>query len=940
MSGKSKKSANQLAGQLPGGAAAPGAAVAPCKKNKDPQLKVRVWGLLDGKKRYVQASVKANALAQPAAAKTGVADFSYVVPGTYQISVAAVSAPDDRDFFAVAGTLATVTLGKGDKKTVDVEVQAKSVVKAKIDVEYKVVLIDRGLGNDKRLPDATYVELSLEESVPAYPYKDGAKFRCAPALVEAYFDKELKKKVTGDLTAAEFGPGKTTRLWLKGLKKGGKFNAIVELKPPTDPRIRLGDPNPAQVEMGAAEVVMEVHHFDLADLKGVQVNPAAHSKVADYHKALRDKPLPDQKALTDKEKTGDGRVLHVQKDGHFGRAKVRLKKLVADQWPAGTDDYRLVVTQKATDGAIAIFDAETRGKEVKPAEFKVGKLKSAEKIVWFEGAAAVKKKNELVVSLGLDRDGGGLPKEPKAHGDWAVFSVVQIKEVKVEITNDANKAVVHDSGKKRLFINTDDDSDGRALTDKPAKGKKIKVTATLTEKIDKVPLHFLLSNHKKNFTKAHWGNDLPATFEWMKLSQGFKAVDKAAAADLLHLGAETDANGVAKMDKLVVSRFGGDLFKIGAYLRQDPHLAKFVHGHADLSKRVPVLDDDEFQLWRRVWVQLSVNKDSALASRALSTTCFENVFIDYREVDEKKFDKTTIPGLVEHERWQFEPGKGTDKVICVGNHNKAKFHGLMKAETAATKPKCHLIMCDAQWDPVVGPKQEFEAKAANPQLTYKNATGDSYLGIFDPPLGGGSMLDTSTSPRWEWTDAAGTLHKGSFVAADVSIQKARTHTTFFKVKTPAACPATCPCGSPGTAIAISAARPMRLIDFQLNAATGPWAGESGTAASPHCLIVINSNANEFNNTITHEIGHLFDQVRTANNYAGLPNHPHQYIKRGGQGSHCHKSATLDPTEVDEDGAKAYVGGTCTMFHVAIGNTTFCHNCGADLRVRDLSGFGK
>ena len=112
MSGKSKKSANQLAGQLPGGAAAPGAAVAPCKKNKDPQLKVRVWGLLDGKKRYVQASVKANALAQPAAAKTGVADFSYVVPGTYQISVAAVSAPDDRDFFAVAGTLATVTLGK------------------------------------------------------------------------------------------------------------------------------------------------------------------------------------------------------------------------------------------------------------------------------------------------------------------------------------------------------------------------------------------------------------------------------------------------------------------------------------------------------------------------------------------------------------------------------------------------------------------------------------------------------------------------------------------------------------------------------------------------------------------------------------------------------------------------------------------------------------
>jgi hypothetical protein len=940
MSGKSKKAAGELAGNLPGGVHAPGDAVAPCKKNKDPQLKVRVWGMLDGKKRYVQANVKANALAQSSVAKTGLADFSYVLPGTYQVSVAALSAPDDRDFFASASTVISVRLAKRDKRTVDIEVQAKSVVKPKIEVEYKVVLVDRGLGDDKRLPDPTYVELSLEESVPAFPYKDGAKFRCSPALVEVYFDKELKKKVAGDLTGDQFGPGKKTRLWLKGLKTGGKFNAIVELKPPTDPRIRLGDDNPAQVEMGAAEIVMEVHHFDLADLKGVKVDPAAHAKVAAYHKALHDKGLPDQKALTDKQKTTDGRMLHVQKDGHFGRAKIRLKKLVPDQWPAGTDDYHLVITQKASDGAVAVFDAETGGKEVKPAEFKVGTLKSAEKIVWLEGRAAVKKKNELIVGFGLDRAEGGLAKEAKAYGDWAAFTVLQIKEVKFEVSNDAGKVVVYDSAKKRLFVNTDDDSDGRALTDKPAKGKKIKVTATLTEKIDKVPLHFLLSNHKKNFTKAHWGSDLPATFEWMKLTQGLKAVDKAAAADLLHLGAETDANGVAKMDKLVVSRFGGDLFKIGVYMRQDPHLAKYVHGHADLAKRAPVFDDDEFQVWRRVWVQLSVNKDSVLASRALSTSCFEHVFVDYQEVDEKKFDKTSIAGLVEHERWQFEPGKGTAKVICVGNHNKAKFHGLMKPESAATKPKCHLVMCDAQWDPVVGPKQDFDAKSANPQLTYKNATGDSYLGIFDPPLGGGTILDTSTNPRWEWTDAAGTLHKGTFVAADVTIQQARTHTTFFKVNTPAVCPATCPCGSPGTAIAVSATKPMRLIDIQLNAATGPWAGESGSAASPHCLIVIDSDANAFNNTITHEIGHLFDQVRTAKNYSGLPDHPHQYVKRGGQGSHCHKSATLHPTEVDEDGAKAYVGGTCTMFHVAVGNTSFCHDCGADLRVRDLSGFGK
>jgi hypothetical protein len=43
--------------------------------------------------------------------------------------------------------------------------------------------------------------------------------------------------------------------------------------------------------------------------------------------------------------------------------------------------------------------------------------------------------------------------------------------------------------------------------------------------------------------------------------------------------------------------------------------------------------------------------------------------------------------------------------------------------------------------------------------------------------------------------------------------------------------------------------------------------------------------------------------------------------------------------VDGAGKKFWNGGTCIMYHVAVGNVTFCDNCKTDLRARDLSGFG-
>jgi len=217
-----------------------------------------------------------------------------------------------------------------------------------------------------------------------------------------------------------------------------------------------------------------------------------------------------------------------------------------------------------------------------------------------------------------------------------------------------------------------------------------------------------------------------------------------------------------------------------------------------------------------------------------------------------------------------------------------------------------------------------------------NATNNKALGVFKPTLNGASLV---RSGRWTWHDGKIT-HNGTFADADLTVEKARKHTAIFQVTVPVKCKAgTCTGCAGGTNIDPSAALPV-AAKLQLQCATGPWAGESGQVGRPQCLIVVNSDENKFNNTIAHEIGHLFKQVRTDKNWLGVVDHPDQYEKRGGQGSHCKKDATESATRKDQDGKPVYEGGTCVMYHVAVGNTAFCDNCVLDLRIRDMSNFFK
>ena len=445
---------------------------------------------------------------------------------------------------------------------------------------------------------------------------------------------------------------------------------------------------------------------------------------------------------------------------------------------------------------------------------------------------------------------------------------------------------------------------------KPLRGREVEIKAHLDRKMKGVNVHFAIKPGKDN------RKGLPA----------------AIGANIPR-SSKTDKDGVATV-RFRLSEFGGDTFRAIASLFEDP-----THKSAATKK------SGEFTVWRYIWYQITADKGAKLPSRGKTRSAFTKTKLTVKEIDNRivAYKKAVKKPLQEHPLWQFRSGlrakaAGNRKVVCIGNHNKREFYKLYKRPKANRKPKAHLIMCDVQWDPKVGPQTEYTMKRSTQSFNQFNAAGNDVLGVFDPPLGAAKLVNSGI---WIWQDTAGAIHIGTLDDKNVSIEKSRKFSCTFKVSLPAKCGAACPSciGVGGTAIKPTNAKKAKVW-LELNCATGPWAGESGKPGRPQCLIVVDENANNFNNTIAHEIGHLFKAVRKAKSWRGIPDHTDQYVKRGGQGSHCKKDAGTHATATDQNGRAVYTNGSCIMYHVAIGNTKFCDQCELDLRVRDLSDFFK
>lgn len=838
----------------------------PCKANRDPRLAVRVYCDTGGR-TYIQASVNAargaaDVIAKPTVARTGIADYGYVAPGNYTVTVASIQAPQDEDYFVPANTLANVALAAGDKKTVEIAVERKNVVTPKVEAEYLAVLLERNLSQHQPATDrekfyasATYIKLSISETNEAYKHQAGAKLSCTPANVEFYLNEKCRDtdrlNAQGDITDAQLRD-EEFRVWLRGTT-AGKFKVTLTLNDAADAKIRNEDP--AELEMGVVELIMRLYKPDTAAIKALAVHPDVEP-IKTYHDELNALELPDPVKMTDEEKVKTGRILHLQKKTHFSRARLKIKKYTADHWPEGCDDYEIVLGTDYADHALTVHGKEWDNDKKSNIKIKVKDMKAKDHEYWLEGKATTPIDADVRYELRMDRAGGGLSKTIKCNGDWSRFKIVKIEEVKVDYTAPGNSAAAWDDAKKRFYINFQAD---------PA-GGKVTIGATLSTRVKDVEVHFMLAPDKKNGKKANWGVDLPGTWIWKDIPAALKHSDKTARTDLLHLSAKTDANGYAKVE-LELSRFGGDKFTPAAYLSEDPHLAKYVHGHSDLGKKKPAMMAERLTVWRKIWYQLTKPQGLNEPAPTLMTKAYEDVFTEVELDATVEFTAADSPARTFYPESMFEVKSNSATMVAnIGNQNKNTI--ALKLVVKPAQPiKRHLMVCIYQCD-TKGTKQATSdpIEAAVPG-TWVDIDIHQSRYVFDPALQGGSFID-----ELHWYRQSAPAVQTAIAAAEARVPVPRKSRGHIQVRVPAIVPAP------------TAADPV-FIFAKCHVAKG-FLGESFGVR--HTLAVYDKDdKKDFNDTITHEFGHSFNQTPLPGAQPGspsIPAHPNQ--ADAGQGNHC------------------------------------------------------
>lgn len=851
-----------------------------------------------------------------AAGQEAVADFGSAPTGEYTVKVTLTRDDDKKKFLAPdeAQAVSLVPVGTGPLL---VYVDALNVVTPKLEAEYKVVLLEPDLAKhqdpaeEKIVADPTRVELSLIQTNPSNPLDKPARFKCSPANVEVFLDEECKTKAAGDPAAGIplkpelFDGGKKVSLYLRG-KTAGKFTATFELEDPGRPSIRL-DKKSVKEDMGVVRLQMVVHQHDFSAINAIDVDPDT-DPIDTYYTNLKNQDLPEQKALTDEQKVKTGRTLHVQKDSNHGRAKLVVKKIDASHWPDGADDYEIYLNRTNTSGAVAVFDAEWDGAEKKfPVKIKLADLKSADQVLWIEGKSATAKRNDVRLDLTLDRPEGGPAKEAKRNADWARFTVVQIKEVKIDYKAPAGKASAWDESKERFYINLKSGSDGRKIT----------IGARLSEKVAKVKVHFMLAPDKNNMKAANWGRDLPGTWKWKDISPTVKHNDKANRKKILHLSAETDAEGYAKVE-LTLSRFGGDKFHPAAYIDQDPHLAKYVAGHPDLEKKKPIFAEKSVTVWRKFWYRLVKVEGISVPSLAPAIGQYANVRAEMTAGPEISISRADVNGFnprAIYPMYMVRVNGGNADALVISDSNKHQFFTGYSADPARPV-EIPIVVCDAQWD--AGGNTAAVSSPTVPASSFPIELRTDKL-MIDPPLQGGSLLVSGTWVAGEWDPAAGggaggwtNVRSGALTPDLLSINPSRDDLRKVRIALPAGVGAV----TPQTRVQIK--------DLVCQGANGPYLGES---FNKRILAVYEPkdelHRNDFQNTIVHEIGHAFNQVikgDPAGGIAGIPKHPHQKDK--GQGNHCR-----------------YLTNKCVMYDSGpiVGSLNrYCDVCHPYLLVQDMT----
>lgn len=505
--------------------------------------------------------------------------------------------------------------------TKTVKVKPVNRVTPYLKVEHLVVLRDQELWKEQRKndtdagsaaavavdhikPDPTRIELSAAKTADAPKYAGKGKLSFSAANVKVFEDEacekvfDLSPGIEFDLLVAD----KPVVLWLQGAT-AGKFDAIFKLDASADATIKVDAE--AKGEMGCVELKLNLYHYKKADIdQAVEPDVADVDTFWNQLKAL----TFEQKLMTPAERVGTGRLIHVQKDKNFVRVKL-IAERVAAHWPAAAKDYKVVLDaadwdkkNKKRSGTLKLFDAAQDGAEITLPKMLTLDKADEKKEMWVEGATPCDGWRGIRISVGIDRDPAGPDKKAKLDGDWGVFTVVKIKEIKCDVANEAGQEKFVEGSK--LFINLDDK--GRLLKSVGGK-RKAEITATIEPALKDLDIYFSIVEHADNYKIVK----LPDDFKEKKISAlkpTLKAIDKVDRKKLLHMSAKTDATGKAKIETLQAPQMGLMKFKVGAYLLQDPGQARYVEDHADLKLNAPTMSTDWLEVWRRTFFKVAAMK--------------------------------------------------------------------------------------------------------------------------------------------------------------------------------------------------------------------------------------------------------------------------------------------------------------------------------------------
>jgi hypothetical protein len=707
-----------------------------------------------------------------------------------------------------------------------------NVVTPHLEAEYLVAILDRKLGDhhkasgDAPVLSPTRIEVALTQDRPEiHKYTKGGKLTRSNANVSVYTDEACTTELAFSGNDAALTHDQLTQSPRLSLylrgKTAGRFDLTLTLDPETDPRIVLDAP--AKREMGVVTLALDVYRYDVAG-----------------------KP-PTLKAMSDADRVGESRIVHAQdSENNHGRAKLVLRKLVAAEWPPGCGAYKLRLVATSTTGAVEVFDAETDGakKTLPLAEHTQADVVAAEKVLWLEGKTETDALRDVRLDLGLDRDAGGIAKVEKRNGDVATFTVVKIEKVapsdqfdtpSTEYTGDTHK----------VYVNLKNDPDGRKLT----------LKAKLTKALAGIRLGFSLLPEKGNGKAANYGADLPGTWVYNSIADTVKHAPKDGDAARKDFIVATNDQGVAEKE-VTLSRFGGDVFWGAAWIDDDPLLADFVDGDTVKGKRKPV-SSKKLHVWRKIWFQMTYAQGFNPPVPDAAIAAYKKVKAEFVQAaaGPVRYDASATPPGTWYPEWMVKQGGGNQNVSVVGDHNKAHFFGMLA--TVADEPcKAHLVICEHQWDPNTTALKTVDI-TTNPSAEIVFSKHVLKPTLKNVPL----VIEAKyLVPPSTWVD---------LTDADILVENTRTSINAVKVKLP------------DTAPVPTATAPVK-VKIKLHAGDD-FLGES---VGTRILIVYNSaDVPDYNDTVTHEVGHAIHQTGESTPVAGIPPHPNA-VNASNQGTHC------------------------------------------------------